>query len=121
MMLQSSHGKTTLRVRRLYGLSRPCARRSSFRDTEARRGSPRGCRKESAPTWAKAEAQTRPRFKRRSLETRFSDLPCYFRISEPFAYDLRNGHIKAVCIGHGIILGRAIVVAPCLFVQIAKQ
>lgn len=102
------YNERSQRVRYVHGLGRPRFSRPSFRDSEARRGSQAGCCEESKPTWAKAEAETRfPRFSRRSLVTRFSDLPCYFRIGQPFADHLGYCQVKAVCIGHGIVLESA--------------
>jgi len=120
-MIVCWHGLT--RVRCLHGSSRPRAFGSSFGDTEARRGSPqRGC-KESAQTRPKAKAPPIffPRFKRPGLETRFSHLACDFGVSKALAYDLRYCKVEAVTVGHRIIFGSAIVIAPRLLIQVAKK
>src|SRR5437899_103751 len=105
-------------IRRLYEPRRPRAFRPSFRDTAARRGSPQGCCEESASARPETKAETArlPRGNRPYLEglTRFSHLTGDFGKSKALAHDLRNSKIKAVTVGHWIVFGRSVVIAPCL-------
>src|ERR1700733_2942950 len=118
-------GFHAIRVREIHGFCRPRAFRSSFRDTETRRGSPcRGC-KESESAWAETKAATArlPRGSRPYLEgfNRFSHLAGDFGKSKALPHDLRNRKVKAVTVIHRIIFVRAVVIAPRLFVKVSEQ
>src|ERR1700719_4339785 len=112
------------RVRSLHESRRPRAFRPSLGDSEARRGSPQGCREESAS--ARPETKTPsprfPRLSRPKLEgfNRLSHLAGDFGKGEALAYDLRYGHIEAVSVSHFAVFGGAIVITPSLFVQITE-
>src|SRR3990170_2781574 len=101
-MIDSSYGED--RIRNVHESCRPRAFRASLRDTEARRGSPQGCCKESEPARSKDEAETRPRWKRPTLKIfrccRFSLLTSDLSVSQSLSNYLRHRKAETFAIVH---------------------
>src|SRR6267143_2556725 len=121
------HDKTTKRVRGLHDSCRPRAFRPAFRDTEARRGTPRGRCEESPSARPETKASLSscfPRFKRPTLK-RFRRRRCRlssnFRIGQALSHNLRYREVEAVTVIHRTGLSGTIVEAPRLLIQISEQ